>query len=204
LAKHTIKVPYRYFGDFKQWVDNWDRAGISQSTEGIYAVPIFCVAKRTGKVWFVSGVRTTNALMIKDRTSIPHHNIIREDAARASNRSLMYLKDFHYHIRLEPSGEDMNAISTLFGCRQIKVMLQGDCNAPATCMRIMNEIFKDALGKFVWVYMDDILVFSDTPEEHQQHLTRVFETLEEQGFQRTWEKCVINAQRMEILGHLIK
>ena len=68
-------------------------------------------------------------------------------------------------------------------------MLQGDCNAPATMMRIMNTILSPYLGKFVWVYLDDMFIFSNTYNDHQNHLRQIFKKLEENNFYLRMDKC---------------
>ena len=65
-----------------------------------------------------------------------------------------------YQVRVELEDEIKNSITVgQFGAWQIKVMLQGDCNAPAIMIRIMNTILSPYLGKLVWIYLDDILIF---------------------------------------------
>ena len=54
--------------------------------------------------------------------------------------------------------------------------------APATIMRVMNSILADYIGKFIWIYLDDIVIFSDTRQQHIQHLHQVFTTLRENKF----------------------
>ena len=72
---------------------------------------------------------------------------------------------------MEEEDEQNNTITAgILGAWQVKVMLQGDCNAPATMMRIMNMIFSDYLGDFIWIYLDDIVIFSNTKHEHIGHL----------------------------------
>ena len=81
------------------------------------------------------------------------------------------MSNAYYQIRVEPADEIKNSITIgQFGAFQVKVMLQGDRNAPASMMKIMNTIFSPYLGKFVWVYLDDILIFSNTYNDHLNHL----------------------------------
>ena len=93
------------------------------------------------------------------------------------------MSNAYYQIRVESADEIKNSITAgQFGAFQVKVMLQGDCNAPATMMRIMNTILSPYLGKFVWVYLDDILIFSNTYNDHLNHLQQIFKKLEENNF----------------------
>ena len=77
------------------------------------------------------------------------------------------MSNTYYQVRVEVVDEIKNSITVgQFGAWHIKVMLQGDCNAPATMMRIMNTILSPYLGKFVWIYLDDVLIFSNSLKEY--------------------------------------
>jgi hypothetical protein len=76
-------------------------------------------------------------------------------------------------------------------------------NTPATFQHIMNTIFKEFMHKFVLVFMDDILVYSSTLEEHIQHLTLVFQTLAQHQFLIKYSKCRFAQQSLEYLGHVM-
>ena len=115
------------------------------------------------------------------------------------------MSNAYYQIRIEPKDEEKNAITAgQYGAWQIKVMLQGDCNAPATMMRIMHTILSPYLGKFVWVYLDDILIFSNTKDEHIDHLRKVFAKLAEYSFHLRMDKCELMIDKIEVLGHTIE
>ena len=83
-------------------------------------------------------------------------------------------------------------------------MLQGDCNAPATMMRIMNTILSPYLGKFVWVYLDDILIFLNTYNDHLNNLRHIFKKLEKIEFYLRMDKCNLLVDDIEVLGYTIK
>ena len=74
------------------------------------------------------------------------------------------------------------AFVTRYGSFEYLVMPFGLCNAPATFQRIMNTILRDGLDKFVLVFLDDILIFSRTKEEHEQHIRMILERLRTEKF----------------------
>ncbi len=82
-------------------------------------------------------------------------------------------------------------------------MQQGDCNVPGTFQRLMTWIFREYLGVFVHVYLDDIFVFSRTIGDHEEHLRLVFARLCEQRLYLSRAKLDLYSARMDCLGHLI-
>jgi len=81
--------------------------------------------------------------------------------------------------------------------------MQFSSNAPATFQHLMTVIFCDHLGRFVYAYLDNLFVYSETIEEHEQHLRTVFEILRKNGFYLEKEKCNLYAVRLNCLGHVI-
>ena len=71
-------------------------------------------------------------------------------------------------------------------------------------MRIMNTTLAPYLGKFVWIYLDDILIFSNTYKEHLNHLWLIFKKLEQYNFYLRMDKCNLMVDELEVLGHTIK
>jgi hypothetical protein len=115
------------------------------------------------------------------------------------------MSNAYYQVRVEEEDEQNNTITAgLLGAWQVKVMLQGDCNAPATMMRIMNTIFSDHLGDFIWIYLDDIVIFSDTKKDHIRHLRHVFDTLRKYEFYLRMDKCNLMTDEINLLGHTIR
>jgi len=82
-------------------------------------------------------------------------------------------------------------------------MLQGDMNAPGTFIRIMSDLFADYLGQFIWVYIDDILIYSETEQEHLKHIVIVGERLKQAQFYPSRKKSEFVAASMDVLGHII-
>jgi hypothetical protein len=95
------------------------------------------------------------------------------------------------------------AFTTISGTYVSLVMQQGDCNAPATFQCLMTAIFRDVIRKFMHCYLDDIFVYSNLVEEHEQHLKIVLNRLRENSLYLKWSKCNLYAKRVDCLEHII-
>jgi len=82
-------------------------------------------------------------------------------------------------------------------------MQQGDCNAPATFQNIMNNLFKHELGISVYIYINDIFIFSKTYKEHLHHVRTVLQRLRENKFYANTEKSQFMPSMLQCLGHVI-
>jgi len=111
-----------------------------------------------------------NEITIKDDETIPNQRIILNSLGRVRYQNKINLRDAYSQTRVESKNVDKNGFKSPFGCFFSKVMLQGDMNAPGTFMRIMSDLFADYLGQFMWVYIDDILIYSETEQDHRKHI----------------------------------
>lgn len=82
-------------------------------------------------------------------------------------------------------------------------MQQGDCNAGATYQTLMNHIFNEYIGVFMEVYLDDIIIFSDTPDKHVLHVKLVIDKLRENKFYLSSHKLRFFQKKLQVLGHVI-
>jgi hypothetical protein len=95
------------------------------------------------------------------------------------------------------------AFQTPAGLMEWVAMPFGLCNAPATFHRMMNDILRDFLHKFVNVYLDDVCIYSRTLEEQKEHLRLVLQRFKEEGLKLRLEKCFFGLQEMEYLGYTV-
>jgi hypothetical protein len=95
------------------------------------------------------------------------------------------------------------AFTTRYGLYEFVVVLFGLTNAPTYFMNLMNKVFMEELGRFVVVVIDDILVYSETAEEHEEHLRIMLERLRQQKFYAKFCKCEFWMEKVAFLGHVL-
>lgn len=200
---HHPRCPDAVRGELKEKMDRYIQAGWWEMRPANQAAPLLCVLKKNGKLRTVIDARQRNDNTHKDVTPFPDQENIRQDVARARYRSKIDMSDAYEQIRVEVADVWKTAFSTIFGTAVSHVMQQGDCNAPGTFQRLMTWIFREYIGVFVHVYLDDIFVFSRSIAEHEEHLRLVFDRLREQRMYLSRSKLDLYSPRMDCLGHLI-
>ena len=144
-----------------------------------------------------------NANTRKNNTPIPDIPSIMNTVARHPYRSKIDLTDGYHNVRIEPESEEFTSSYTPFRTFRTRVKQQGDCNAPATFMKLMNWIFVEQIGRDVYVYLDDILIFSKPKEEHIASLKTVCKKLRQHKLFGNRSKTMTLPDALSIQGHTI-
>lgn len=193
----------------KKHVAEFLAKGILEPSTSPYGAPVLFVKKRDGTLRFTVDYRALNAQTIKNRAPIPRIDDLLDAVRGAKLFSSCDLTSGYWQIRLSERDMHKTAFSTpvLPGVQgthfQWKVLVMGLCNAPATFQTAMNKAFVDELGKSVLIYLDDILVFSKSPEEHLQHLEKVFKVLRANKLYAKGSKCDFFTREIKYLGHIL-
>ncbi|XP_062075997.1 uncharacterized protein LOC133780140 [Humulus lupulus] len=113
------------------------------------------------------------------------------------------LRPRYHQLRIKNDGIPKTAFRTRYGNYKFLVMSFGLTNAPAAFMDLMNMVFKEYLDPFIIVFIDDILVYSKTEEEHEEHLHLTFQRLRKHQLYAKYKKCELWLYEVGFLGHIV-
>jgi hypothetical protein len=161
------------------------------------------VEKKHGTRRMCIDYRALNKVTIKNKYPLPRIEDLFDQLRGASVFSNIDLRSGYHHLRIRPSDIPKTAFITKYGLYEFTVMSFGLTNAPAFFMNLMNNVFMDYLDKFVVVFIDDILTYSQSEEEHADHLRMVLQRLREHQLYAKLSKCEFWIDKVLFLGHII-
>ena len=144
-----------------------------------------------------------NAVTIKNKYPLPRIDKLFDQLQGARYFTKIDLRSGYHQVLIRSKDVPKTAFRTRFGLFEFLVMPFGLTNAPATFMTLMDSVLKPYLGKFVVVFLDDILIYSCTKEEHIDHLRKIFELLRVNKLYAKESKCEFFATKIHYLGHII-
>lgn len=177
--------------------------GFIEPSNSPFGAPVLFVQKKDGTLRMCLDFRALNKLTVKRNYPMPNIQDLFDQLEGAKVFSSLDLQSGYYQIPITKEDQEKTAFITPKGQYQFKVLCFGLTNAPASFQATMSKIFKKQLGKTVLVYLDDILVFSKTPEEHLAHLREVLGVLREHEFKAKLPKCDFNKSELKFLGHIV-
>jgi len=148
-------------------------AGILKRERAPEAASMFVQAQPDGRISPLVDLQSRNQNPEGEHSQIPNQQTILSAVAIGKLRSQIDLSDAYFQTRVHPEDVKYNTIKTRFGSFTSEVMMQGDMIAPATFVRVMEDLFHKELGQYVWVYIDNICIFSNTFKDYIQHVTAV-------------------------------
>ncbi|KAK1615524.1 hypothetical protein QYE76_021041 [Lolium multiflorum] len=135
------------------------------------------------------GLPQAQCVTIKNKYPLPKIEDLFDQLTGATVFSKIDLRTGYHQLKIRATDIPKTAFTTRYGLYEYNVMSFGLTNAPAYFMNLMNKVFMNFLDKFVVVFIDDILIYSKTEEEHEQHLEVVLDTLREHQLYAKFSKC---------------
>ena len=205
---HPIKLrPYKISLDqsraLKKEITKLLKRGLIIPSHSPWAFPVLLVRKKNGEWRMCIDFRKLNEITVKDAYALPFIDELLESVHGATIFSAIDLFSGYHQIPMNPDDIEKTSFTTKFGNYCFKVMPFGLTNAPASFQREMNRILMPLIGKCLFVYMDDILVYSPTFEQHLIDLENVFSILRKYNFSINLDKCKFCQHSVEVLGHVL-
>lgn len=174
--------------------------GFIRPSASPYGAPILFVPKKDGRWRMCMDYRALNKQTVKDRFPLPRIDQLIDRLGKAKVFSKLDLASGYHQIAVAEDSIYKTAFRTTLGHWEFIVMPFGLTNAPASFQRLMNSVFQQEMNVFVLVYLDDILIFSNSLEEHWEHLRVALQRLKEAKLYGRLHKCEFLKDRIEYLG----
>src|ERR1700680_1182957 len=186
----------------RQLTELMDKGHIQES-KSPYGAPVLFVKKKDGTLRMCIDYRALNKITIKNKYPLPRIDELLDRLLGAKYFSKIDLRSGYHQVRIAEGDVPKTAFRTRYGHYEFLVMPFGLTNAPATFMHLMQQSFRKYLDDFVIVFLDDVLVYSRSKEEHDKHLRIVLETLRENKLYAKLSKCEFYSKEISFLGHVI-
>ncbi|KAL5821813.1 hypothetical protein ACOSQ3_023695 [Xanthoceras sorbifolium] len=168
-----------------------------------WGAPVLFVKKKDGSLRLCIDYRQLNKLTVKNKYPLPRIDDLFDQLRGARVFSKIDLRSGYHQLRIKDSDILKTAFRTRYGHYEFVVMPFGLTNAPAAFMDLMNRIFRPYLDQFGVVFIDDILVYSQTTEDHDRHLRVVLQILREKQLYGKLSKCEFWLSEIAFLGHIV-
>jgi len=201
------RMPFLVREEVARQLKNMQQNGVIQPSNSPWSSPVVMVRKKDGSHRFCVDYRTLNSVTKADTFPLPRIDDFLDQLGGARYFSTLDLASGFWQIQMEPVSREKTAFVTPHGLYEFLVMPFGLKNAPAVFQRLMQRVLHGLNpedGKqFIAVYLDDILVFSETLQDHLAHLRSVIDRLKSANLKLKPAKCMFVRKEVEYLGHVI-
>jgi hypothetical protein len=203
IKQHYYRMSPKHESFIKEEIGRLQQQGLIVPSHSPWTSPALVVGKANGKLRLVIDYRQLNKVTKPDAYPLPKIADMLDAMAHCKFFSTLDLTSGFWQVRMNAQDQEKTAFSTKFGTYEFTVMPFGLMNAPATFQRLMDSVFYDVTWKFVLVYMDDIIIYSKTLEEHRNHLEQVLQLLIKAGLKLNPDKCDFFRKQILFLGHMV-
>ncbi|GBG80212.1 hypothetical protein CBR_g30579 [Chara braunii] len=186
--------------ELRRQIDDMIDRGWIRPSESEFGAPVLFVPKKGGKLRMCIDYRGLNRITRKNAYPLPRIDDLLDAEGGCNVFSKIDLKSGYHQIEVDPSDQLKTAFKTRDGLYEFIVMPFGLTNAPATFQCLMDKVLRHQLNRFVVVYLDDILIFSKSMEQHVKHLEEVLQVLKEAQLHLNLEKSEFGRDNSSISG----
>uniref|UniRef100_A0A672FZX6 Gypsy retrotransposon integrase-like protein 1 n=1 Tax=Salarias fasciatus TaxID=181472 RepID=A0A672FZX6_SALFA len=197
------RIPPNQYQEVREHISELLRKEVIQESSSSYASPIVLVRKSDGSLRLCVDYRRLNMKTRRDAFPLPRIDESLDALSGAKFFSTIDLASGYHQVAVHEKDRHKTAFTTPFGLYEFLRMPFGLCNAPATFQRLMQATMSDLAFQMVLVYLDDLLVFSPSFQEHLVRLETVLQRLRETGLKVKMEKCHFLQPRVQFLGHQV-
>ena len=199
--------PYRMapakLRELKAQLEELSSKGFIRRSISPWGAPVLFMKKIDESLRLCIDYRQLNRVTISNQYPLPRINELFDQLQQSRVYSKIYMRSGYHQLRVQESDVPKTAFRTRYRCYEFLVMPFGLTNAPTDFMDLMNQVFQRYLDRFVIVFIDDILMYSSSSEEHSEHLRIVLQTLRERQLYSKLSKCQFWLDRVAFLGHVI-
>jgi hypothetical protein len=203
ISKRPYRMPVNELVELKKKIAELQAKGFIRPSSSPWGAPVLFMEKKDGTQRTCIDYRSLNEVTIKNEYPLPRIEDLFDQMKGASIFLKIDLRSGYHQPKIRESDIPNTAFHTRYGLYEYTVMSFGLTNAPAYFMYLMNKVFMEYLDRFAVVFIDDILVFSKTMEEHEEHLRLVLEKLRSNQLYAKFSKCEFWLIDVAFLGHVI-
>jgi len=187
----------------RKYIDENLWKGFIRHSQSPAGAPILFVKKADGSLRLCVDYRGLNKITIKNWYPLSLIPELLDKVGKAKQFTALDMRDGYHLLRMAKGEEWKTAFRTRYGHFEYNVVPFGLCNGPAAFQHLMNDVLREYLDVFVVIYLDDVLIYSETASEHKRHVRLVLEKLRRAGLYAKLEKCQFSVQEVAFLGYLI-
>nr|GEU42370.1 putative reverse transcriptase domain-containing protein [Tanacetum cinerariifolium] len=203
----VVKSPYRLapseMQELSHQLKELQENGFIRPSYSPWGVPVLFVKNKDGALRMCIDYRELNKLTIKNRYPLPRIDDLFDQLQGTCCFSKIDLRSGYHQLRVREEDIPKTAFRTRYGHFEFTVMPFGLTNAPVVFMDLMNRVCKPYLDKFIIVFIDDILIYSRSEEEHEAHLKTILDLLKKEKLYAKFSKCEFWLKEVQFLGHVV-
>jgi hypothetical protein len=203
ISKRPYMMSVEELKELKKQLTELQEAEYIRPSSSPCGAPILFVQKKDGSQRMCVDYRSLDDVTVKNKYLLPCIEDLFDQMRGARVFSKIDLRSGYHQMKVRSSDIPKTAFSTRYGLYEFTIMSFGLTNTPAYFMNMMNKVFMEYLDRFVVVFIDDILIYSKSDSDHEEHLRLVLQKLWDNQLYAKYNKCEFWNDEVPFLGHII-